>query len=253
MNHFLEIQYDENDCLWVMIHSGSRNLGYKVCEYFNKLAEEENKRWYSESVIPFLPVDTKLGKDYIAWMNFCTDFALLNRRIMLEDTKDVLGKFFPNITFVPEINIHHNYASIENHMGKNLWVHRKGATLARKGVLGVVPGSQGTSSYIVEGKETDEIKLSLNSCSHGAGRKCSRTEFNKQANASQENTEAVLKSVEGVVHSKFQRAKRGRRDLGYIDYSEAPEAYKSIESVMANQQELVGIVHTLKPLICMKG
>jgi len=251
-NHFIEIQHDENDDIWIMIHSGSRNLGYKICEYFDKKAKEQCDLWHSKSDIAFLPVCSQLGKEYVSWMNFCMDFSYQNKKLMMIDIQEVLKKFF-NCNFDKEISVFHNYASVENHMGKNVWVHRKGATPTKKGVLGIVPGSMNTNSYIIEGKDSTESILALNSCSHGAGRKCSRKAFNIMANKDQTSIDAVLKSVEGVVHSKFKKAMRGRKEVGGMDYSETPEAYKDIYDVMRNQKELIDVVHTLRPLICVKG
>ena len=164
-NHFVEVQHDEDDNVWIMLHSGSRNLGKRIGDYFNNIAKELNAKWYSScGEIPFLPVDTEEGKAYLAWMDFALRFAYLNRKVMLDEVKNTFEHEFPNIKFITKqdfedtndniINIHHNFAALENHMGKNYWVHRKGATMARGGMTGIIPGSIGTSSYIVQGLET---------------------------------------------------------------------------------------------------
>ena len=246
-NHFLEIQYDENDNIWIMIHSGSRNLGHKIATYFHDKAMKLNEKWYSIP-IGFLPVDTEEGKDYINYMNFALDFAYQNRKQMMSEVQDILNSYFGgNIVFDKMINIHHNYASLENHLGENLWVHRKGATLADKNTIGIIPGSMGTSSHIVRGLGN---VLSLKSCSHGAGRPMGRMEFNRQ---NQDNIEQMKKEMEDIVYSKPSRVKKGRKETGMIDLSEMPGAYKPIEDVMADQEDLVESIHHLKPMIVVKG
>ena len=179
-----------------MIHSGSRNLGKQVADYYNKLAVELNRKWFSdvpkEWELAFLPVDSEEGQSYIREMNYCVDFALANRQLMMdrimEIFKNIIGSDFNNITSkefnnVDIINIAHNYARLENHFGENVWVHRKGATLATENTIGIIPGSQGTKSYIVKGKGNKE---SFMSCSHGAGRKMSRTQAIKELDLEKE-------------------------------------------------------------------
>lgn len=256
-NHFCEIQYDDSGNVWVMLHSGSRNIGHKIGEYFNKIAEDRNNKWYSvNNGIPFLPVDSDEGKAYLGWMNFALKFAYMNRMVMLNEVKRNLVHQFPDIEFTTDtdfsdakdgmINIHHNFAAIESHMGKNYWIHRKGATRAFEGKTGIIPGSMGTSSYIVKGLAN---KLSLSSCSHGAGRKMGRMAFCRQM---ADKHDEIEKSLDGVVHSKFSTIKRGKQS-GMTDVSEAPAAYKDIEDVMSNQVDLVKPIVKLKPLICLKG
>ena len=154
-NHFIELQKDEEGNLWVMLHSGSRNLGKLVCEHYNKLAQQLNARWHTvvdeKLHLPFLPVGAAEFKNYWAEMQYCIDFALCNRSLMMQRVQEVLADALPGIAFEPMINIAHNYAAWENYYGKNVIVHRKGATLAREGMVGIIPGSQGTASYIVEG------------------------------------------------------------------------------------------------------
>lgn len=256
-NHFCEVQYDEDGIVWIMLHSGSRNMGKRVGDYFNDLAKGLNSKWYSQGKeIPFLPADTEEGKAYLAWMDFALRFAYLNRKVMLDEVKDTFEHEFPTIKFVTKelvddtndniINIHHNFASLETHMGKTYWIHRKGATMARAGQTGIIPGSMGTGSYIVKGLGN---MRSLMSCSHGAGRKMGRMEFSRRMEHSYAQIE---KSLEGVIHSEFGEFERGKMK-GKKDVSEAPGAYKDIENVMANQEDLVKSIVKLKPLVCLKG
>lgn len=255
-NHFCEIQYDENDTVWFMLHSGSRNIGKVVGDYFNEIAKDLNAKWHSKSTIPFLPTDTDEGASYLSWMIFALNFAYLNRKVMLNEVKKTFVHMFPNIQFITDrdftdskdsiINIHHNFSSLENHMGRDYWIHRKGATMARKDMTGIIPGSMGTSSYIVKGLGN---VISLNSCSHGAGRKMGRMEYSRLM---KDNYAEVEKSLEGVVHSDFSKFDRGKMK-GILDVSESPGAYKNIDLVMSNQVDLVTPIVKLKPLICLKG
>ena len=256
-NHFIELQYDENGNIWVMVHSGSRNIGKKVCDHFNDVAAKINHEWYSQSSVPFLPVTSQEGKAYLGWMNMCLNFAFYNRKAMLDDIWDNLLHYFPNmqntsgeIVGVKDlINIHHNYASIENHFGRNIWVHRKGATLASEKTIGIIPGSQGTASYIVRGRGQKE---SLSSCSHGAGRRMGRNAFNQEYNTP-EKIKEIEKAMEGVYHTKYGRAvSRKGKDLGMMDFSEAPQAYKDIEDVISNEADLVLPLFKLFPLVSWK-
>ncbi len=240
-NHFIELQRDEEGALWVMIHSGSRNLGKQVGDYYNRLAATLNERWHSvvnpELRLAFLPLKTKEFNDYWAEMQYCVDFALSNRRLMMERIKEVLADALPGIEFEPMINIAHNYATWEHHFSKNVIVHRKGATLAREGVVGIIPGSQGTASYIVEGLGNPE---SFCSCSHGAGRVMSRT---KAVQSLSLQDEIKRLDDQGIVH-----AIRTVHDL-----EEAAGAYKDIEQVINNELDLVRIVTRLLPIAVIKG
>lgn len=239
-NHFIEFQKDEADNLWVMIHSGSRNLGKQVGEYYNKIATRLNTIWYSQVspdiLLPFLPLTTHEFNNYWAEMRYCIDFALCNRRLMMERIKEILVDVLPRIEFEPMINIAHNYAAWENHFGESVIVHRKGATLARKGITGIIPGSMGSASYIVEGLGNPD---SFCSCSHGAGRTMSR--------------KAAINNL------SFDEEVRHLNELGIIhgisrqyDLQEATSAYKDIETVMANQLDLVRIKTRLMPIASMK-
>lgn len=241
-NHFIEIQKGSDKHIWVMIHSGSRNIGLKVAEHYNKLAIQLNERWHStvekKHDLAFLPIETQEAKDYFAEMQYCVDFAFANRLLMMENIKSVfaqvLGGSFSEVEF---INIAHNYARWESHFDTKVIVHRKGATSAREGEIGIIPGSQGTKSYIVRGKGNPE---SFESCSHGAGRTMGRKQAQRELNLDEEIEKLNSK---GIVHSI-----RNVRDL-----DEAPGAYKDINTVMENQRDLVDILVELSPLAVIKG
>jgi tRNA-splicing ligase RtcB len=242
-NHFLEIQKGNDGHIWLMIHSGSRNLGKKVCDYYNDIAVGLNKKYYSsipvEWELAFLPVDSVEAKGYLEAMEFCLEFALQNRSMMMYRLLEVFNAVTKR-DLVEVINIHHNYAALENHFGKNVWVHRKGAIRMREGEKGIIPGSMGTPSYIVEGLGNKE---SFMSASHGAGRKMSRTEADKTITEEEAN-----RSIEGVVFGRWNQNRKGGTDL-----SECPLAYKNIEEVMENQVDLVKPIVKLMPLGVMKG
>lgn len=241
-NHFIEIQKGSDNHVWIMIHSGSRNIGLKVAEHYNRLAVNLNERWHSEvnkkQDLAFLPIETPEAKDYFAEMKYCVDFAFANRMLMMERIKSVFASAIGDNLSVNEcINIAHNYARWESHFNANVIVHRKGATSAREGETGIIPGSQGTRSYIVRGKGNAE---SFQSCSHGAGRLMGR----KQAQRELVLEEEIEKlNSKGIVHSI-----RNIRDL-----DEAPGAYKNIDMVMENQADLVDILVELSPLAVIKG
>ena len=179
-NHFIELQEDDDGYLAVMIHSGSRHFGKSVCDYFHQIAREQNRRWHSqvpdEYRLAFLPTDTSEGRRYLSWMNLSMDFAKENREKMMLAVKAVLEKWIGKytdlqLTFSNDINCHHNYAALEHHFDKDVWVHRKGAVRAGNGELAVIPGAMGSYSYVVMGKGCPE---SFCSSSHGAGRRYSR-------------------------------------------------------------------------------
>ena len=240
-NHFIELQKDEEGNLWIMIHSGSRNLGKQVGDYYNKIAVSLNEKWHSvvspEIRLPFLPHGTREFGAYWNEMKYCIDFALCNRKLMMERIQEVIADSLKGIEFEPIINIAHNYAAIEHHFGKDVIVHRKGATLAREGVIGIIPGSQGTASYIVEGLGNPD---SFCSCSHGAGRVLSRKAAIKtlDMNAEVRNLEA-----KGIIH-----AIRCQDDM-----QEASGAYKDIDTVIANESDLVKVKTKLLPIAVIKG
>jgi len=242
-NHFIELQRDENDIAWVMIHSGSRNLGHKVASHYNKLAKNLNEEWYSkipkEHDLAFFPLYTTEGQDYIKEMNYCVEFAYCNRMEMMKTVYSVLSNYVDINNSFPSgvINIAHNYARIEHHFNKNLVIHRKGATSAKKDEIGIIPGSQGSTSYITRGLGNP---LSFQSCSHGAGRRMGRAEARRSL-----DLKSVIKELDGknVIHNIKTQA----------DLDEAPDAYKDIDEVMANQVDLTEIVHTLTPVMVIKG
>ncbi|MDH3349726.1 MAG: RtcB family protein, partial [Desulfobulbaceae bacterium] len=226
-NHFIEIQQGDDGHIWLMVHSGSRNIGLKVANHYNKLAIKMNEKWKSsvpaQWQLAFLPLESSKGWDYMAEMKFCVDFALANRKLMMELVKAAVTEIIPGVEFAPSINIAHNYAALENHFGKNVVVHRKGATRAGLGEYGVIPGSQGSKSYIVKGKGN---RKSYCSCSHGAGRVLGRKQAQRTLDLAQQ--QKILDDL-GVLHEL-----RGKRSL-----DEAPGAYKDITQVMANQEDLV--------------
>lgn len=241
-NHFIEIQKGNDGHIWIMIHSGSRNIGLKVAEHYNHIAKRMNGLWHSsvdsKTDLAFLPIETQEAKDYFNEMQYCVDFAFASRKLMMDTVKsifiDVVGKHFEEEDF---INIAHNYAAWENHYGTNVIVHRKGATSAREGEIGIIPGSQGTKSYIVRGKGNPE---SFTSCSHGAGRLMGRKQAQRNLDL---ETEIARLDQQGIIHSI-----RNRSDL-----DEAPSAYKNIDVVMENQKDLVDILVELSPLAVVKG
>ncbi len=238
-NHFIEVCLDENQDVWVMLHSGSRGVGGRIGSYFIELAKEDMKTWFvnlPDQDLAYLPEGTQHYNDYCSAVSWAQNFASNNRDIMLERTldaiRDVLG--VPFSTGMEAINCHHNYVSKEYHFGANVLVTRKGAVRAREGELGIIPGSMGAKSYIVRGKGNP---FSFHSCSHGAGRAMSRTEAKKRF-----TVEDHAKATEGV---------ECRKDQDVID--ETPAAYKDVDAVMRAQEDLVEVVHTLKQVLCVKG
>ncbi|MFA6284173.1 MAG: RtcB family protein [Desulfurivibrionaceae bacterium] len=240
-NHFIEIQKGNDGHVWLMVHSGSRNLGFKVANYYNRLAMELNKQWGSKIPanwqLAFLPIDSEAGQTYLHEMRYCVDFAYANRKMMMERIKDALLAVVPPVFFEPMINIAHNYAAMEMHFEKNVMVHRKGATRAQAGEIGIIPGSQGTPSYIVRGKGNQE---SFESCAHGAGRKMGRKQAQRQLNLDQEKKRL---DDQGIIHAI--------RSVG--DLEEAAGAYKDIGEVIGNQLDLVEVLVELRPLAVIKG
>jgi tRNA-splicing ligase RtcB len=239
-NHFIEIQKGSDGFVWIMIHSGSRNLGKQVADYYNKIAEESNRKNFSvvtkDKELAFLLADSEEGQDYLSEMTYCMNFAYLNRMKMINIIKNIFKSELV-VEFDEVINIHHNYVALESHFGENVYVHRKGATSARKGEIGIIPGSQGTASYIVEGLGNEE---SFQSCSHGAGRRMGRNVAQKTLNLEEEKKKL---DDQGIVH--------GIRSIKDLD--EASGAYKSIEEVMENQKDLVKILVRLETLGVIKG
>ena len=234
-----------------MVHSGSRNIGLKVAKHYNNIAKDQNRRWASGVPqnwdLAFLPIDSDEGKEYIKEMNFCVEFAGANRNLMMSRIKDIFVKIVednygklkkhPKYYFPEEINIAHKYAKMENHFGENVMIHRKGATMATIGLKGIIPGSQGTASYIVEGLGNPD---SFNSCSHGAGRKMGRKDAQRRLNFKKEKKKLEEK---GILHSI--------RNVSDLD--EAPGSYKDINLIIENQKDLVKVLVKLEPLGVIKG
>lgn len=240
-NHFIELCLDEDDYVWVMLHSGSRGVGNKIGTYFIEAAKREMERYH---ILPYLPdqdlsylvENTTLFDDYVEAVHWAQEFAALNRQIMMDAVLDVLRQRLPAFVVSDEkaVNCHHNYIAKENHFGANVWVTRKGAVRARKDDLGIIPGSMGTGSFIVRGLGNQE---SFCSCSHGAGRRMSRNAARKAI-----TLDDHIKATEGI---------ECRKDIDVID--ESPAAYKDIGAVMAAQDDLVEIVHRLRQVLNVKG
>ena len=237
-NHFIEICLDEQDDVWIMLHSGSRGIGNIIGRYFIEIARRELERQdvhLPDRDLAYFREGTSGFEDYVEAVGWAQDYALTNRREMMRLILDVLKRKLPNFRISKEaINCHHNYVSEEVHFGESVFVTRKGAIRAGLGELGIIPGNMGARSYIVRGKGNAE---SFESCAHGAGRVLSRTQARKQFTA-----EDLLNQTEGV---------ECRKDKGVLD--EIPGAYKDIDTVMENQSDLVDIVHTLRQVVCIKG
>lgn len=246
-NHYLSLEKGNDGYVWLMLHSGSRNLGYAIASYYHELAKELCYKWGSpipDKDLAFLPADTKEGQDYIRDMNFALEYAWANRLFMMERLQQSVLDLFKYGSETANYHIHHNFAKLERHFGKDVWVHRKGATPAYKDQIGIIPGSMGTSSYVVKGLGNRD---SFMSCSHGAGRRMSRTEACLQL-----KEEDCIKAMEGIYFDGFGTVGRGRAK-GQVDLSEAPGAYKDIEEVINNQRDLVEPWIKLSPLAVKKG
>ncbi len=242
-NHFIELQKGDDNYIWFMLHTGSRNLGKKICDYYNELAKKLNKLWYSEIKeewdLAFLPIGTEEARAYIEEMKFAMLFAEENRRLISERVKESFLEFV-ECCFDDDIDVKHNYARIENHFDENLWIHRKGAISAKLDEIGIIPGSMGTSSYIVKGLGNRD---SFTSCSHGAGRKMGRSEASKVLTEKE-----VDKAMEGILFGRWNKSRNGNIDLG-----EAPQAYKDIDEVIKDELDLIVPIRKLKPLAVIKG
>lgn len=235
--------------VWLMLHSGSRNLGHRVASHYHKMAMNLNEKWRAkipDKNLAFLPSEEE-GRAYIRDMNFALEYAAENRRIMMEVFKEAVVEVLGEVNFLQEINIHHNYASRENHFGRDVWVHRKGATAARRNQKGIIPGSMGTASYIVEGLGNPE---SFMSCSHGAGRILGRAEACRTL-----TVEECDRAMKGVVYDRWHRYKGRRNDAGkkMLDLSESPLAYKDIDTVIESELDLIKPLVKLQPLGVVKG
>ncbi len=247
-NHFIELQEDEEGNLCIMVHSGSRNVGKQVCDYFNRMARQLNERWPikvpAKYQLDYLPVDDEVGQSYLRWMEMALAFARENRQAIKEKVKSITLNLikkhtgFKGIEVDMEINAHHNYAALEHHYGEDVWVHRKGAIRARDGELGIVPGAMGRASYIVRGLGNPE---SFYSCSHGAGRIMSR----KKALATYTAKE-VLQELSDQSVVLATRSTKGIAD-------EAPFVYKDIDEVLAQEADLAVPVLKLNTVAVVKG
>jgi len=239
-NHFIELCLDETDQVWIMLHSGSRGVGNRIGSYFIELAKREMKKHFinlPDQNLAYLPEGSTHFDDYVDAVSWAQDFAMENRRLMMQQVLAALRKLGTLPVFTTErmaVNCHHNYVAREHHYGENIFVTRKGAVRAREGDLGIIPGSMGARSFIVRGKGQPE---SFCSCSHGAGRAMSRTEAKRRF-----TLEDHARATEGI---------ECRKDEDVID--ETPMAYKDIDAVMQAQSDLVDIVHTLRQVICVKG
>lgn len=239
-NHFIEICLDENNSVWVMLHSGSRGAGNRIGSYFIEKAKKEMERYYIDRFLPdqnlaYLVENTELFDDYIIAVEWAQEYALENRKAMMEATLSAMRRELPEFAITDmAVNCHHNYVARENHYNSNVLITRKGAVRARKGDLGIIPGSMGTGSFIVRGKGN---KDSFCSCSHGAGRVMSRREAKKSITLQQ--------------HAKAMTGIEARLDADVLD--ESPAAYKDINSVMDAQSDLVEVVHKLRQVVNIKG
>ncbi|PKL77617.1 MAG: RNA-splicing ligase RtcB [Candidatus Melainabacteria bacterium HGW-Melainabacteria-1] len=239
-NHFVEICLDQEQRVWLMLHSGSRGIGNRIGSFFIERARKEIERLFisvPNRDLAYLAQGGQDFDDYVQAVEWAQNYAYQNREVMLTNILDALkaSSQLPEFTVTDEVvNCHHNYIAQEHHFGENVWVTRKGAIRARKGDLGIIPGSMGARSFIVRGTGNED---SFHSCSHGAGRSMSRAAAKRQFSV--EDHRLATKGIEC------------RKDEGVID--ETPAAYKDINDVMRAQQDLVDIVHTLKQVVCVKG
>ena len=238
-NHFVEVCLDEDQRVWVMLHSGSRGIGNRIGTYFIERARKEMERHFinlPDRDLAYLVEGSELFDDYVEAVGWAQDYAKLNRGLMMQAAIRALGEAVtkPFCCDCGAVNCHHNYVAHERHFGSDVMLTRKGAVSAKKGQLGIIPGSMGAKSFIVAGKGNRE---SFCSCSHGAGRVMGRKEAKRQF-----TVEDHIAATAGV---------ECRKDEGVID--ETPAAYKSIDAVMAAQDDLVEIRHTLKQVLCVKG
>lgn len=238
-NHFVELCLDEEQRVWIMLHSGSRGIGNAIGSYFIEAAKRDMERWFvslPDQDLAYIPQGSTLFHDYFEAVGWAQGFARTNRDLMMSAALRALSQAVPKpfMCDCEAVNCHHNYVSWERHYGENVMVTRKGAVDAHAGQLGIIPGSMGAKSFIVRGKGNRE---SFCSCSHGAGRSMSRNEARKRFTVADH-----IAATQGV---------ECRKDLEVLD--ETPAAYKDIDAVMAAQSELVDIEHTLKQVLCVKG
>jgi tRNA-splicing ligase RtcB len=238
-NHFIEVCLDEADFVWFMLHSGSRGVGNAIGTHFIELAKkdaEQHQRILPDRDLAYFEEGARYFGDYVRGVGWAQKFARLNREVMMKNLVEAVRKCIPKPfdAHVEAVNCHHNYVQQERHFGQDVFITRKGAVSARKGELGIIPGSMGARSYIVRGLGNPE---SFESCSHGAGRVMSRTKAKKLFTVADQ-----VKATVGV---------ECRKDADVID--EIPMAYKDIDAVMDAQKDLVEVVHTLKQVVCVKG
>lgn len=238
-NHFVEICLDEEQRVWIMVHSGSRGIGNAIGTHFIEAAKKDMERWYinlPDRDLAYIPEGSPLFDDYCEAVSWAQGFAKTNRDLMMDAALAALYAEVPKpfACDCAAVNCHHNYVSRETHFGENVLVTRKGAVSARAGELGIIPGSMGAKSFIVSGKGNPDAFCS---CSHGAGRAMSRGEAKRRFTLGDH-----IAATQGV---------ECRKDVDVID--ETPGAYKDIEAVMAAQSDLVDVVHTLKQIVCVKG
>ncbi len=238
-NHFIEVCLDEADAVWFMLHSGSRGVGNAIGTHFIELAKQDAMRHQAnlpDRDLAYLEEGSRYFGDYVRAVGWAQKFAATNRELMMKAVVAAARKVIrkPFEVQAEAVNCHHNYVQRERHFGQEVWVTRKGAVSARQGELGIIPGSMGARSFIVRGKGNPD---SFNSCSHGAGRRMSRTEAKRRFTVADQRA-----ATEGV---------ECRKDKDVID--EIPHAYKDIDAVMAAQDSLVEVVHTLRQVVCVKG
>lgn len=257
-NHFIELQKSTaldgkgdpagGSKVWLMIHSGSRNLGKRIEEHYHKIANRLCTRFrvpLADPDLAFLPIEEADGHYYFTDMLFALRYAKENRRRMMEAMKETVAEFVPEVNFLRTIDIHHNYAACEEHFGKKVFVHRKGATSAKLDEIGIIPGSIGTASYIVRGLGNPD---SFMSCSHGAGRRMSRI-----AASTTLTVEECDQAMDGIVCERWHKYKGYGKAKGRLDLSEAPQAYKDIESVIDAERDLIEPLVRLVPMASLKG
>ena len=241
-NHFIEIQKDEENNVWFMIHCGSRNLGKKICDYYNDLAKEQclarEEDYLIKQELTYLMQGTKAFKDYVNDMKTAVKFASTNRNFIAEEINKAFKEVYPNYEELDRIDCKHNYAEHKEIEGKDVYLHRKGAVSIEWDKSSLIAGSQGTKSYMVQA--TEKAVETYWTCSHGAGRRLSRTKAKTELDL---NTEIKFLEDQGIIGSI-----RTTNDL-----EEASGAYKDIESVIEQQKDYIKIVHTFKPLAILKG
>lgn len=239
-NHFIEICLDEEQRVWVMLHSGSRGVGNRIGQFFIELAKGDMRKWLvnlPDRDLAYLQEGTEHFDDYVQAVQWAQRYAMTNRELMMAAVIDALRRSDALPPFEADaevVNCHHNYVAVEQHFGEEVFVTRKGAVRAGRGELGIIPGSMGAKSFIVRGKGNPE---SFASCSHGAGRAMSRTEAKRRFTLED--------------HAKATAGIECRKDKDVLD--ETPAAYKSIEAVMRAQSDLVDVVHTLRQVVVVKG